>query len=653
MSEWTMGALVPALFAATLPYLLLSLLGPHHPLARTVASAICVVCGLRYLWWRWTWSIPDGQAEWQQIWAYVFLLFESATILSTCSVYGFMMRTRNRSADVDARSGSRLLSAPVDVFVATYNEDRDILERTLVGATSIEHPDLRVWVLDDGARPWVAELAAELGCFYTSRVKGKHAKAGNVNNGLAVATSTGRKPDFMLLLDADFVAARHILRRTLPLFEEADVGIVQTPQHFFNPDPIQSNLLCATSWPDEQRFFYSHFLAAKDAWGAAFCCGTSAVFRVAALQACGGMATATVTEDMLTSFRIEEEGYRTVFLNEQLSLGLAPEGLLEYTCQRSRWCLGAIQQCYTRWGFAGRGRLRFISRLSALDGVLFWLAGFPFKLMMISAPMIYWWTGTAVIDSTVDDILVWLLPYMLSGIVLMNMLASNTVLPVMTDVTQLIAAPSVVRTLAMAIVKPFGHPFKVTAKGVSSDSVTVQWKLLTPFALIAIGTVLGMLANLGPYSAMNGTPGYALNVFWSLFNVAVLTIACFVCVELPKRRRDERFLSSERAFVRFDGHPASFACTVADISLGGARLWRDQGWSGAVENGVLHFRDGLAVPIVARRIVGEPALATQFVANTSIRRALIRKLFTGGYNNEVERVQLVPTLLGAARRVFG
>ena len=348
MSNWTMGALVPALFAVTLPYLGLTLLGPRNPFARTLASATCVVCGLRYLWWRWTWPMPDDQAQWQQIWAYVFLLFESATILSSCSVYGFMMRTRNRSADVDARSGSRLLTAPVDVFVATYNEDRDILERTLVGATSIEHPDLRVWVLDDGARPWVAELAAELGCLYTSRVKGKHAKAGNVNNGLAIATSTGRKPEFILLLDADFIAARHILRRTLPLFEEADVGIVQTPQHFFNPDPIQANLLCATSWPDEQRFFYSRFLAAKDAWGTAFCCGTSAVFRVAALQACGGMATATVTEDMLTSFRIEEEGYRTVFLNEQLSLGLAPEGLLEYTCQRSRWCLGAIQQCYTR-----------------------------------------------------------------------------------------------------------------------------------------------------------------------------------------------------------------------------------------------------------------------------------------------------------------
>ena len=644
---------MPALLAVTIPYLLLTLLGTSSPTARMATSAICVLCGLRYLWWRWTASLPDGQTDLQQLWAHVFLVFETATILSSCSVYAFMARVRDRSADVDARAGSPLLHAPVDVFVATYNEGRDILERTLVGATSIDHPDLRVWVLDDGARPWVEALAADLGCHYASRVKGKHAKAGNVNNGLAIATATGRRPDFVLLLDADFVAARRILRRTLPLFEEADVGIVQTPQHFFNPDPIQSNLLCATNWPDEQRFFFSHYLASKDAWGAAFCCGTSAVFRVDALMACGGMATATVTEDMLTSFRMEEEGYRTVFLNEQLSLGLAPEGLLEYTTQRSRWCLGAIQQCYTRWGFAGRARLSLVSRISALDGVLFWAAGFPFKLMMISAPMIFWWTGTAVIDSDVEDILVWLLPYMLSAILFMRMLAGNTVLPVMTDVTQLLAAPSIVRTLASAIVKPFGHPFKVTAKGVSTEGVTVQWALLAPFALIATATALGMLVSIGPFSTMNGTRGYAVNVFWSLFNIAVLTIACFVCVELPKRRRDERFASGEQAMVRFDGSPALYACTVADISLSGARLWKERGWGGAGGEGTLHFRDGTTLPIRTLRLVGHPALAAEFVLDTALRRAMIRKLFTGGYDNEVRQVRMAHALYGAARRVFG
>ncbi|MEI9916828.1 MAG: glycosyltransferase family 2 protein [Methylovirgula sp.] len=162
-----------------------------------------------------------------------------------------------------------------------------------------------------------------------------------------------------LILDADFVPYRNILKRTLGLFAEPDIGIVQTPQHFFNPDPIQNNLAMTRVWPDEQRFFFNTLLDSKDAWGAAFCCGTSAVFRVDALVAAGGMATETVTEDMLTSFKFSEHGFRTIFLNEMLSMGLAPEGLSSYISQRSRWCLGAIQQMYTRWSFAGAGENRY------------------------------------------------------------------------------------------------------------------------------------------------------------------------------------------------------------------------------------------------------------------------------------------------------
>src|SRR4029078_6227139 len=64
-------------------------------------------------------------------------------------------------AEPDSSSGWPLPGAPVDVFIATYNEPFDILERTIVSATCIDHPDLRVWVLDDGARQWVGELAEE------------------------------------------------------------------------------------------------------------------------------------------------------------------------------------------------------------------------------------------------------------------------------------------------------------------------------------------------------------------------------------------------------------------------------------------------------------------------------------------------------------
>lgn len=123
--------------------------------------------------------------------------------------------------------------APVDVSIITYNESREVLERTIIGASAIEHRDLRICVLDDGARRWVQELAATHGAEYVCSVRGKHAKAGNLNNGLRHALTAGRRPQFILLLDADFIPSGRILRRTLGLFEDEDVGTVQTPQHLF------------------------------------------------------------------------------------------------------------------------------------------------------------------------------------------------------------------------------------------------------------------------------------------------------------------------------------------------------------------------------------------------------------------------------------
>jgi cellulose synthase (UDP-forming) len=409
--------------------------------------------------------------------------------------------------------------------------------------------------------------------------------------------------------------------------------------------------MCAKAWPDEQRFFFNHLLASKDAWGAAFCCGTSAVFRLAVLEACGGMATETVTEDTLTTFRMLEHGYRTVFLNEQLSLGLAPEGLQEFITQRSRWCLGAMQQIYTRWSFAGPARIGLVNRLSSFDVTLFWIFGFSFKLMMVSAPLVYWWTGTSVINSSANDMLFWLGPYMLSGIMFMGSLAANTVFPIITDVTQLLSAFAIVRTVATALVKPFGHPFKVTAKGLSTEGMTIQWAFLMPFLLLAGGTALGMGMNLSSYSTLNGTDGYNMNVIWSVFNITVLCIAAAICVELPRRRRDERFPADEPASLAFG--KTSGICTVRNISLGGAALERPDGWAQRGRFGTILLR-GVPEPIPFEALSenADGILAIRFRNSDEVRYGLIRKLFTGLYNNEVPKVRLSRVSVSVLRKLF-
>jgi cellulose synthase (UDP-forming) len=635
-----LNTIVPLLLVVGALGVCFTLFNPRSKYPRAFAAIVCIALTIRYLYWRIVYAMPVDQSVPAMLWSRAFLIGEGFTLFSSMLIFFFMSRTISRSADADAHTGSPLMQTPVDVFIATYNEDRTILERTIVGAKAIHHSDLRVWVLDDGAREWVKDLARELGVEYTFRVEGKHAKAGNVNHGLRCALETGRKPEFLLLLDADFVPSRTILRRTLGLFDDPHVGIVQTPQHFFNFDPVQSGLACTALWPDEQRFFFESYMPCKDAWGAAFCCGTSAVLRIAALEASGGMAIETVTEDMLTTFKLEEFGYRTIYLNERLSMGLAPESLNEYVSQRSRWCLGGIQQLYTRWSFMGKGKHSWINRLAYFDSVLYWISISAFKLALLTAPIIFWFTGVAVVRATGAELLYYLAPMVAADLLFMSAVSENRVLPVMTDITQMLMAFFIVRTVISGLVHPFGRGFKVTAKGLSSDRFTVQWRIMWPLLLLGFLTLMGVLSNLDQFSVHRAGTAYALNVFWSLFNIFMLTAAAMVCIEPPKRRRDERFQSGESGVLQL-ANGTTCPCVVENISLGGASLLLSGSTSALCAPSSVSVDDGrLIIPVQIVRAY-ENVLAVNFVCDTAQRHRLIEKLFTGRYNNNIHQINVV------------
>ncbi len=650
---------IPLLLSVGALMLLFELFGVQRTLVRAAASVLCAFLTLRYLYWRLTFSLPHHQNPLQRSWTLLFLAIEIGTLVSAILIYFFMSRTLSRTPESDAHRYSPHHHAPVDVFIATYNEPRDVIERTMVGAKAIDHGDLRVWILDDGSRPWVEELAGQLGVRYIARYKGRHAKAGNINNGVHLALEgDGRKPEFFLILDADFVPSNQILNRVLGLFDDPTVGIVQTPQHFFNPDPLQKNLFTSAVWPDEQRFFFNSLMPCKDAWGAAFCCGTSAIFRTRAFVEAGGMAVDTVTEDMLTSFKFDEHGYKTIFLNERLSLGLAPESIVDFISQRSRWCLGAIQQIYTRWNFAGKGSHSFINRLAFFDTVVYWISGAAFKIMLVSAPMVFWFTGTAVLKATGAELVFWMAPVFLTNVLYMHYLAGNRVLPIMTDITQLLTAFVILQTAITGLLRPFGRPFKVTPKGISTGRITIHWALLWPHATIAALTLLGLVLNLSRYSPAHGLQGYATNVVWSLFNSAMLILAALACVEQPHRRRDERLPIVEGALLRFanasGGQKTLLPVTVTDVSLGGAAIQPSDNLLLALRRGdhleaiIFNRRDEyplLEVPASVATL-RQHTLALKFPPEDFYRRALILKLFTGEYHREVAQISPMAVFAG-------
>ncbi len=121
------------------------------------------------------------------------------------------------------------------------------------------------------------------------------------------------------------------------------LAVLQTPQHFYSPDPFERNLDLFQAVPSEDELFYGVVQDGNDFWNAASFCGSCAVLRRSALEEVGGVAVETVTEDAQTSLRMQMRGWNTAYINIPQAAGLATERLSGHVRQRIRWARGMIQ----------------------------------------------------------------------------------------------------------------------------------------------------------------------------------------------------------------------------------------------------------------------------------------------------------------------
>lgn len=617
---------------------------------RAIVTVIAVVLMWRYMAWRVTGSLPPAGFTLDFAAGVIFLGVEMLSMISTSLSLFFLTRTRDRTPDVEANMAWLLAQAPprVDVLICTYNEERSILEQTIVGAMSMTHPNFRVWVCDDGRRRWLEELCAQHGCGYITRSDNAHAKAGNINNALLKLYDLPDPPDFVSILDADFVPRPNFLTRALALFRDPSIGIVQTPQHFVNPDPIQGNLSLNGIWPDEQRYFFDVLMASKDAWGAAFCCGTSSVIRFKPLLRIGGFPTDSVTEDYLVTLRLREIGYQTAYLNEQLSLGLAPEGLKEYITQRSRWCLGFVQICRGRSGplnFANN--LKLADRIILSETFLYWSATHAFRLLALIVPILYLLFDIQAVNASLEDALSAFLPYFVIQMGIMSWMTKGRVLPIMADISQLLGAHTILKAVWSGLVNPVGQKFKVTAKGGDRDVRFVEWSLLRWFLIYLGFTVAGILAAFAWHGGWTVRESSAIALFWSWYNLVILTITCFVCIEQPRKRKAERFLSGEKVGVARDGETQWLP--VLDISTGGMRIGGASP-AGRGERIAITLGSVLINGSVVR--VTPDDFAVRVEDDLEHRKAMIRHIYAGRYSASVEKVKPRQVLQAILARTF-
>ncbi|HVY29592.1 MAG TPA: glycosyltransferase [Polyangiaceae bacterium] len=600
--------------------------------ARRLLVCVILGCQLRYAVWRTATVVSSFEISAWWFAAALFLIFESiAHFLSIRGTWLFATY-RDRSAEADAYEGWWRSDGEVplvDIFIATYNESRTVLERTVVGAKGVDYPNHRVWLLDDGRRPWLAEFAAEKGVGYITRADNAGYKAGNLNNAFRHVRQLPRQPDFVIVLDADFILLRQFLRRTLALMHDPRVGIVQTPQHFYNPDPFQYALRASAVWPDDQRAWFDARLPALDGRNGATCCGTSFLLRMKAFNELGSMPTESVSEDTLLSIKLRTMGWETVFLSENLSVGLAPEGIKEFLTQRARWCLGGLQIATNpEWGPRALvkgiwGYIAFLENFLKLS----WYAAM--RVVWAAVPIMFLYFGFALLRTTPAELISFLGPFALARLGL-SWLTRGALLPLVTDAASVILCPVLLRATYRVLTRSPKQGFDVTDKGVSRGQTVVHWRVMRlPLALLTLLVGGLVYSSLDAASPLRIGSLSVVMLFWTCSTALQLYAAIVPCIEKPKYRTAERYAADEAVDFRTSLASAVASARAQDISEGGALL---RGVSGVNLQSTIDLRIDEVGWIRARvvRLVRADVLGVRLDLDDDQREAMIRKIYCRG-----------------------
>jgi cellulose synthase (UDP-forming) len=473
----------------------------------------------------------------------------------------------------------------VDVMIPSYNEEPELLEVTLRAALQIDYPQdkLRVHLLDDGGtlqkrrdtNPDKAleaqkrhlelrELCETLGAVYHTREKNEHAKAGNVN--AALPNTDG---DLVLILDADHVPTRDILRNTTGLFVDDDkLFLVQTPHFFINPDPLERNLGTFGEMPSENQMFYGVIQKGLDFWGASFFCGSAAILRKSCLMEIGGISGITITEDAETALDLHARGYRSAYIDRPMIAGLQPETFTGFVTQRVRWAQGMVQIFLLKNPLLLKG-LKLRQRLCYLNSSFFWFFCYA-RVMFVLAPVAHLVFGLRVYDANLAEFAAFALPHVVAAVIVSHKIFGSVRWTLVSELYELMQSFFSLKGIVKVLRNPRAPTFLVTPKGERLDRDFIS-PLARPFYVLLALSLLAMVAG-GLRLALQPLERDAvyITMAWNTLNLVLLAGGLGALLERKQMRRAPRVPCSLPGTLLAGTHEVP--CRIIDLSVGGAGI---------------------------------------------------------------------------------
>jgi cellulose synthase (UDP-forming) len=460
----------------------------RHPVPLRAFALCALIWGVGYLTWRIGWSWRGASPV-----AFAMLIVTEIYGLWALGTLAWYSWSRPPAVRPPATPGRE-----VDVYVCTYDEAFEVVAATLAGCRALTYPHT-TYLLDDGRRPEMEELAKVAGAEYLTRPDNSHAKAGNIN---AALPRTGG--ELVLMLDADHVPMPDALDAMVGYFDDERVALVQSPHDFFNHDSVQHYVVGR----HEQSLFYRVVCPGKNRHGAAYWCGSAALLRREALLEIGGVATETIAEDFHTTIRLLRHDWTSRYHDEVLVQGLAPHDLDGYLLQRDRWARGNLA-VFTLPESPLRAReLRPVQRLSYFVSLAAYLAP-PMRLLLLATLGLVMWTGELPMKISVVALAALWLPSVSLNLLAGSALTRGYMKIGETAHYELMTMEIYTRALR-CVFRPGHTAFKVTPKqgvdGGGLDAVRKLRLVILAGVVLAGGTALRLLdlAGAGPLPDLPG-----------------------------------------------------------------------------------------------------------------------------------------------------
>ncbi|MGN6585998.1 MAG: glycosyltransferase [Solirubrobacterales bacterium] len=504
----------------------------RHPRLLRALALCALIWGLGYLTWRVGWSGEGASPV-----VFAMLLATEVYGLYALAILTWFSWSRPRTERPPATPGRK-----VDVYVCTYDEPVEVVMATLADCRALTYPHT-TYLLDDGRRQEMKEIAELAGAEYMTRPDNSHAKAGNLN--AALPHTDG---ELVFVLDADHVPMPDALDALVGYFDDERMAIVQTPHDFFNHDSVQHYVVGR----HEQSLFYRVICPGKDRHGAAYWCGSAALINRHALLEVGGVATETIAEDFHTTIRLLRHGWRTRYHDEVLVQGLAPHDLDGYLLQRDRWARGNLAVFTLPESPLRAKTLSAKQRLSVLASLLAYLAP-PMRLLLLLTLGVVLWTGELPMKISVVALAALWLPYVALNFGAGAALARGYMRIPESAHYELLTMEIYTRALRCAI-RPGRTQFKVTPKqGRDGGGLHALGKLhlvLFCIVLLAGGTTMRILdlAGVGPLPDLPGIAAVVVPLL-GLYELRRLLATGAAVARRRQRRLVYRFEGDAEAHV--------------------------------------------------------------------------------------------------------